>query len=204
MNGPLPSQRTEALFELGEPLDQSLVQGLDTSRRDLTVQYQTGLEHAHLIQDESLESVYMRHHLGILPRKLWSEEGLLILCDAAHHVGVDDTLQPHAKWINIPVRLGGVLRHQSSKLPLHALHGLAGVLHRRQQLRSLLDHFEPSEDPRQSRLRRQRRPLDPQRLELVLAIHRAAVQRSIEREFTHVVHQVEGDHAFRNFGTAAS
>lgn len=92
MDQALPGQRAQALLELGEPLDEPLVQRLDAGRGYLAVQQQPGLQHAHLVEYEILQPVDVRHHVRMLPGELGRQEGLLVLGDAAHHVGVDYAL----------------------------------------------------------------------------------------------------------------
>lgn len=231
MDQALPGQRSQALLELGEPLDQSLVKRLDSWRGDLSVQQQTSFQYAHLIQNEILQPVDVWHHIRVLSCELRRQEGLLVLRYAAHYVRVYNALQAHAERIDVSMWLGRVLvnkkytysfteiepsstlnitiklcylSHQSSEFTLDALHSLAGVLHRRQELGSLVDDLEPPEDAGQFGLGRQGRSFDPEGLELVLAIHLATMQRPVEDEPTYVVDEVEGDHALRYLELAAA
>ena len=54
----------------------------------------------HLIQSESLEPVDMICKLWVLLTELWHEECLLVLGNAAHHVGINYTLQPNKSNAN--------------------------------------------------------------------------------------------------------
>lgn len=141
----------------------------------------------HSVHDQVFQLIDIVHVLGTQLGKLLCEKRLLVLADAALHVRINDSLQPHGKWIQIPLRLNRVHRDQVSQLLLGRLHSFARILHRGDLLGAPIDDFEAAQYSRQCTFGFQDGTLDPQRFDLVVLVDDAFVYGSVALEAAHVV-----------------
>lgn len=166
---------------------------------NFSMQNETSFKDVDLFHDEALEASDVGRHLRVLACKVGCEEGFLVLADTSHDIGVDDALQAHGEGVDVALRTSRVLGYQSAQLAFHALHGLAGVLHRSEQFGAFLGDLEPAQNPREFGLDRETGAFYPEGRGTGKV---APVQRSVECESSHVVDQVEGGDVLWNFGAA--
>lgn len=87
----------------------------------------------HLFEDQALQTLNVQALVATLRRlgEPFREECILVLVEASVDVGIDGTLKPHGKRIEISLRFKAILHNEVREFLVDVGHGLASKFHRR-------------------------------------------------------------------------
>lgn len=102
-------------------------------RSETSMQLQGLPQNLHLFEDQPLQTLNVQALITTFWRlgEPLGEERILILVEASVNVGIDGTLEPHGKRIEITFRLQTILYNKVGQLLVDVGHRLTGKLDRR-------------------------------------------------------------------------